>query len=55
MAGQKIYVLSTNPTAENLAEHLLHVVGPQVLAGTDVQLVKITLYETENGIAEATL
>jgi 6-pyruvoyltetrahydropterin/6-carboxytetrahydropterin synthase len=53
--GQKIYVLSANPTAENLAEHLLRVVGPQALDGSGVQLVKVTLYETENGIAEATL
>lgn len=55
VAGQQVYVLPTNPTAENLAEHLLRVVGPQVLAGTDTRLVKVTLYETENGIAEATL
>ena len=55
VAGQRIYLLPTNPTAENLADHLLRVVGPLVLAGTDTQLVKVTLYETENGIAEATL
>ena len=55
VVGQKIYVLPSNPTAENLAEHLLRVVGPVVLDGTGVRLVKITLYETENGIAEATL
>ena len=53
--GQKIYVLATNPTAENLAEPLLRVVGPLALDGSGVQLVKVTLYETENGIAEATL
>ena len=55
VAGQKVFVLPSNPTAENLAEHLLRVVGPQVLAGTGVRLVKVTLHETENGIAEATL
>jgi 6-pyruvoyltetrahydropterin/6-carboxytetrahydropterin synthase len=52
--GQKTYVLASNPTAENLAEHLLRVVGPAVLDGSGVRLVKVTLYETENGIAEAT-
>lgn len=53
--GQKTYLLPANPTAENLADHLLRVVGPRVLEGTGVRLVKVTLYETENGIAEATL
>jgi 6-pyruvoyltetrahydropterin/6-carboxytetrahydropterin synthase len=55
VAGQKTYLLPANPTAENLADHLLHVVGPAVLADTGVRLVKVTLYETENGIAEATI
>ena len=31
------------------------VVGPETLVGTGVRLVKVTLYETENGLAEATL
>ncbi len=53
--GQKAYLLPVNPTAENLADHLLRVVGPRTLAGTGVRLVKVTIYETENGIAEATL
>jgi 6-pyruvoyltetrahydropterin/6-carboxytetrahydropterin synthase len=53
--GQKTYLLAGNPTAENLADHLLRVVGPDILAGTGVRLVKVTLHETENGIAEATL
>jgi len=55
VAGQRIYLLPSNPTAENLADHLLKFVGPRVLAGTDTRLVKVTLYETENGIAEVTL
>jgi len=53
--GQKTFLLAGNPTAENLADHLLRVVGPDMLAGTGVRLVKVTLHETENGIAEATL
>jgi len=53
--GQKTYLLGANPTAENIADHLLRVVGPDALAGTGVRLVKVTLYETENGIAEASL
>lgn len=52
---QKIYVLPYNPTAENLAKHLLEIVGPQVLVGTNVRLTKVQVFETENGIAEASL
>jgi len=55
VSGQKTYLLPANPTAENLADHLLRVVGPETLAGTGVRLVKVTIHETENGIAEATL
>jgi 6-pyruvoyltetrahydropterin/6-carboxytetrahydropterin synthase len=49
---QKLYVMDENPTAENMAAHLLRVVGPQVLAGTGVRLVSVRLWETENCYAE---
>lgn len=51
---QKLYLLPENPTAENLAAHLLTEIGPKLLVGTGVHLTKVTVYETENGIAEAT-
>ena len=35
-----------NPTAENMAEYLVQVIGPQQLAGTGVTLVKCTVEET---------
>lgn len=35
-----------NPTAENMAEHLVEVVGPQQLEGTGVRLVKVLIEET---------
>lgn len=35
-----------NPTAENMAEHLVMVVGPAMLAGTGVRLVEVTVEET---------
>jgi len=53
--GQKIFLLDENPTAENLAGYLLHVVGPQQLADTGVRLSKVVLWETENCCAEVTL
>ena len=35
-----------NPTAENMAQYLLEVVGPDVLIGTGVQLVHVRVEET---------
>jgi 6-pyruvoyltetrahydropterin/6-carboxytetrahydropterin synthase len=55
VAGQKLFLLPTNPTAENLALFLLKTVGPLLLSGTEVILTKVQIYETENGIAEAEL
>jgi len=52
---QKVFLLDDNPTAENLALYLLHVVGPQQLEGTGVKLVRVVLWETENCCAEVSL
>lgn len=35
-----------NPTAENMAEYLVHVVGPQMLTNTGVRLVRVDIEET---------
>lgn len=35
-----------NPTAENMAQYLVEVVGPQQLAGTGVELVSVRIEET---------
>lgn len=35
-----------NPTAENMAQHLVEVIGPQQLAGTGVTLVSVRIEET---------
>jgi 6-pyruvoyltetrahydropterin/6-carboxytetrahydropterin synthase len=50
---QKVYRMGTNPTAENMAFHLLHDIGPGLLKGTGVQLIRVELWETENCVAEA--
>lgn len=50
--NQKLFVLDGNPTAENMAKHLLSVVCPEVLTGTGVRVTKVVLYETENCFAE---
>lgn len=49
------FLTEFNPTAENIADHLLRVVCPRVLADTGVTVTKVKVYETPNGIAEATL
>ena len=53
--GHKLYELDRPPTAECLAEHLLRVVGPEVLDGTGVALVRVVLWETPNCFATAEL
>jgi 6-pyruvoyltetrahydropterin/6-carboxytetrahydropterin synthase len=35
-----------NPTAENMAQYLVDVIGPQQLAGTGVTLVNVRIEET---------
>jgi 6-pyruvoyltetrahydropterin/6-carboxytetrahydropterin synthase len=52
---QKTYAMPDNPTAENMANHLLRVIGPQVLDDTGVTLTTVRVWETENCYADATL
>lgn len=52
---QKIYILPFNPTAENMARYLLEKICPKQLEGTGVIVDKVTVWETENCYAEATL
>jgi len=44
-----------NPTAENMAEHLLRVIGPRQLEGTGVRLVRCTVEDTRKCSATAAL
>jgi 6-pyruvoyltetrahydropterin/6-carboxytetrahydropterin synthase len=55
LPGGKAYRFDGNPTAENMAKHLLLDVCPEVLKGTDVIVTKVVLWETENCYAEASL
>jgi 6-pyruvoyltetrahydropterin/6-carboxytetrahydropterin synthase len=41
-----VVLLPFNPTAENMAEHLVRVVGPAQLRGTGVELVGVVVEET---------
>lgn len=46
--GQKIYYLDENPTAENIAKHILEEICPKLFADKKVKCVAIKLYETPN-------
>jgi 6-pyruvoyltetrahydropterin/6-carboxytetrahydropterin synthase len=48
-----IVAVPFNPTAENLAAHLLHVVGPVQLMGTGISLISVTCQETAKCSATA--
>lgn len=46
--NQKIYFLNCNPTAENIASHILNEICPQLFKNYQVECVAIKLYETPN-------
>lgn len=50
LKDQKLYLLPKNPTAENMAEHLL-LKARTLLKGT-VEVTRVRLWETENCYAE---
>lgn len=50
---QKIYRMPYNPTAENIAKHLLEDICPLVLRDTGVSVTRVAVHETENCSAEA--
>ncbi len=54
----KIYLLPDNPTAENIARHLLTEIGPKLLAGLsgyDLHVSRVAVWETEDACAEVFL
>jgi 6-pyruvoyltetrahydropterin/6-carboxytetrahydropterin synthase len=46
--GQKLYFMPYNPTAENIARHLLREICPTLMHGTGVTVTKVVVHETEN-------
>ena len=50
--GQKIYYLESNPTAENIAKHILTEICPKLFANKNVKCVGVKLYETPNCYVE---
>jgi len=52
VTGQKIFYLPTNPTAENMAEYIMHHVCPKLFADHAIECIRIRLNETPNCYAE---
>ncbi|MFM8494622.1 MAG: 6-pyruvoyl trahydropterin synthase family protein [Planctomycetia bacterium] len=50
----KIFVLPSNPTAENMARYLIEVVAPDVLGDLPVVVKRIVVWETDTSWATAT-
>lgn len=50
-----IVLLPFNPTAENMALHLLETVGPKAMAETGVRLVRVVMEETRKCLADCAL
>lgn len=46
--NQQIYYMDSNPTAENIAQHLLKDICPKLFDDLGVKCVEIKLYETPN-------
>ena len=51
----KLYLLPENPTAENMARHLLEDVCPPLLQDTGVTATKVVIWETDGSCAEASI
>lgn len=50
---QKLYLMENNPTAENMAAHLLREICPWAMEETGVTVTKVRIWETENCYADA--
>jgi 6-pyruvoyltetrahydropterin/6-carboxytetrahydropterin synthase len=50
-----VVVVPFNPTAENIGQHLIQEVAPDLLRGTGVSLIKCVVEETRKCSAEVTL
>jgi 6-pyruvoyltetrahydropterin/6-carboxytetrahydropterin synthase len=48
LTGQEPYYLPNNPSAENIATHLMNDIFPELFAGKPFWITKLRLYETPN-------
>ncbi|MFM6972548.1 MAG: 6-pyruvoyl trahydropterin synthase family protein [Alphaproteobacteria bacterium] len=52
---QKIYYMEQNPTAENIAKHLLYDICPQLFINYQIKCIAIKVHETPKCCAEITV
>jgi 6-pyruvoyltetrahydropterin/6-carboxytetrahydropterin synthase len=52
---RRYYLMRENPTAENMARHLLNDICPTLLEGQNVSCYKVVIWETPNASAAAVL
>ncbi len=52
---QKLYLMQSNPTAENMAQHLLVDICPMLFTPLGIEICKVRVWETENCYADASL
>jgi 6-pyruvoyltetrahydropterin/6-carboxytetrahydropterin synthase len=50
---QDVYYMNANPTAENMAQHLLEDICPKLFIDTGIRCINIRLWETPNCYADA--
>jgi 6-pyruvoyltetrahydropterin/6-carboxytetrahydropterin synthase len=55
MASSGVVMVPFNPTAENIGNHLLHYIGPELLKGTGVTLFSVKVEETRKCSATVNL
>ena len=55
LSPESVVSVTFNPTAENMALYLLHSVGPHLMAGTGVALLRVKVEETRKCSASAEL
>ena len=51
--AQKLYLMPSNPTAENIAEYLRREVGAAFTAQHGIKIVSVRVWETENCYADS--
>jgi 6-pyruvoyltetrahydropterin/6-carboxytetrahydropterin synthase len=51
-SNKQVFICNFNPTAENMANFLLHDVCPKLFDGDGIKISKVVLYETENCFVE---
>ena len=52
MDTKEIFIMSNNPTAENMAYYILHEIAPKLMTDYPIEIHKVVLYETENCYVE---